>query len=60
MVKTWKESPPSETLTPSELDPDDREDMAPPAACSNRERISQGIKIQYRSLGENRETERSR
>lgn len=45
-VKTWKERPAMETSTAALEPPLDCEERAPPAACSARERISQGIKIQ--------------
>lgn len=42
-------------LTPAVDAPLELADMAPPAACRMRETMSQGMKIQYKSLGAKRE-----
>ena len=46
MVKTWNASPTSARFTPSWLLPEDAVEMAPPEACTAKEKMSQGRKIQ--------------
>lgn len=45
-VKTWKARPARAILTPASDAPFEVEDIAPPTACSTRDTISQGMKIQ--------------